>query len=69
MNNVFQGCPLEDTLKWLNSIEENITLARSSARFYICKAKILKSTNDLEEVLKVFEKAVQNCAQVWESFE
>ncbi|XP_056012252.1 cytoskeleton-associated protein 2-like isoform X2 [Ostrea edulis] len=57
------GCPLEDTMKWLNSIEDHITLARSSARFYICKAKILKSTNNLEEVLKVFEKAVQNCAQ------
>lgn len=56
-------------MKWLNSIEDHITLARSSARFYICKAKILKSTNNLEEVLKVFEKAVQNCAQVWESFE
>ncbi|XP_061183864.1 cytoskeleton-associated protein 2-like isoform X2 [Saccostrea echinata] len=57
------GCPLEDTMKWLDSIEENITLASSSARFYICKAKILKSTNNLEEVLHVFETAVKNCAQ------
>lgn len=57
------GCPLEDTMKWLDSIEENIDIAKTSARFYICKAKILKSTNDLEEVLHVFEKAVKNCAQ------
>uniref|UniRef100_K1QG50 Cytoskeleton-associated protein 2 n=1 Tax=Magallana gigas TaxID=29159 RepID=K1QG50_MAGGI len=57
------GCPLEDTMKWLDSIEENIDIAKTSARFYICKARILKSTNDLEEVLHVFEKAVKNCAQ------
>lgn len=60
----FKGCPLEDTMKWLDSIEENIDIAKTSARFYICKARILKSTNDLEEVLHVFEKAVKNCAQV-----
>lgn len=51
-------------MKWLDSIEENIDIAKTSARFYICKARILKSTNDLEEVLRVFEKAVKNCAQV-----
>lgn len=51
-------------MKWLDSIEENINIAKTSARFYICKARILKSTNDLEEVLHVFEKAVKNCAQV-----
>lgn len=51
-------------MKWLDSIEENIDIARSSARFYICKAKILKSTDNLEEVLHVFEKAVKSCAQV-----
>lgn len=51
-------------MKWLDSIEENIDIARSSARFYICKAKILKSTDNLEDVLHVFEKAVKFCAQV-----
>ncbi|XP_062603035.1 cytoskeleton-associated protein 2-like [Saccostrea cucullata] len=63
LRTIFQGCPLEDTMKWLDSIEDNITMASSSARFYICKAKILKSTNNLEEVLQVFEKAVKNSAQ------
>ncbi|KAJ8298037.1 hypothetical protein KUTeg_024568 [Tegillarca granosa] len=57
-----QGLPLEDTLKWLDSLE-NIPIAKQSARFYICKATVLQSINDLEKVLEVFETAVINNAK------
>ncbi|XP_033743476.1 cytoskeleton-associated protein 2-like isoform X2 [Pecten maximus] len=57
------GCPHTDILKWLDSIEQNIPLARKSAIFYICKAQVLQSTADLDSVLKVFEEAVINAAQ------
>ncbi|XP_060065895.1 cytoskeleton-associated protein 2-like [Ylistrum balloti] len=57
------GCPYADILKWLDSIEMNIPLARKSAIFYICKAQVLRSTADLDSVLKVFEEAVINAAQ------
>ncbi|OWF47424.1 serine/arginine repetitive matrix protein 5-like [Mizuhopecten yessoensis] len=57
------GCPYTDILKWLDSIEQNLPLARKSAIFYICKAQVLQSTADLDKVLKVFEEAVIKGAQ------
>lgn len=57
------GCPQTDILKWLDSIEQNIPLAKKSAIFYICKAQVLQCTADLDSVLKVFEQAVINAAQ------
>ena len=60
----FQGCPLKDTLTWLDQIEDNVELASKSAKFYICKAKILQSTADSEQVLQVFESAIRHNAQV-----
>ncbi|KAK3100355.1 hypothetical protein FSP39_018627, partial [Pinctada imbricata] len=57
------GCPLQDTLKWLDQIEENMDMAASSAKFYICKARVLQSSGDTDSVLQVFESAVRNNAQ------
>ncbi|CAG2251126.1 CKAP2 [Mytilus edulis] len=57
------GCPREDILSWLDSIKQNIQLSKTYAKFYICKANVLKGREDLEEVLKVYEEAVINSAQ------
>ncbi|CAC5381863.1 CKAP2 [Mytilus coruscus] len=57
------GCPREDILSWLDSIKQNIQLSKTYAKFYICKANVLKGRENLEEVLKVYEEAVVNSAQ------
>ncbi|XP_071127748.1 cytoskeleton-associated protein 2-like [Mytilus edulis] len=57
------GCPREDILSWLDSIKQNIQLSKTYAKFYICKANVLKGRENLEEVLKVYEEAVINSAQ------
>ncbi|XP_052774880.1 uncharacterized protein LOC128213314 [Mya arenaria] len=57
------GCPSESILSWLKSIEETIPFACSSARFYTCKAAVVKDSLDLDMVLQVFEEATINNAQ------
>ena len=51
-------------MPWLDDIYKNIPLAKISAQFYECKANVIKSTLDLDALLKVFETAMINAAQV-----
>ena len=61
----FQGCPVKDILPWLDEIYRNIPLAKTSAQFYESKARVVKSTLDLDLLLEVFETALINGAQVF----
>lgn len=60
----FQGCPVESIVPWLDDIYKQIPVSHTSARFYTCKANVIKSTLDLDAVLEVFEQATINNAQV-----
>ncbi|KAK3610146.1 hypothetical protein CHS0354_039927 [Potamilus streckersoni] len=63
-NTLFEaGCPYDHTLAWLDSIYDKIPIARYAADYYICKARVLESTGDLDAVLAVFESAIINNAQ------
>ncbi|KAL3880039.1 hypothetical protein ACJMK2_032311 [Sinanodonta woodiana] len=63
-NTLFEaGCPFDHIVAWLNSIYDKIPIARYAAEYYICKARVFKSTGDLDAVLAVFESAIINNAQ------
>ena len=61
---MFQGCPQDAIVPWLDDIYKQIPCARNSARFYTCKANVIKSSLDLDAVLEIFEQATINNAQV-----
>ncbi|XP_060590257.1 cytoskeleton-associated protein 2-like isoform X1 [Ruditapes philippinarum] len=58
------GCPMEAIVPWLDDIYKQIPFAQNSARFYTCKANVIKSSLDLDAVLEIFEQATINNAQV-----
>ncbi|XP_045203451.2 cytoskeleton-associated protein 2-like [Mercenaria mercenaria] len=57
------GCPTESIVPWLDDIYKQVPCSHTSARFYICKAKVIKSSLDLDAVLEIFAQATINNAQ------
>ncbi|KAH3717822.1 cytoskeleton-associated protein 2-like [Dreissena polymorpha] len=57
------GCPPEGIIPWLNDIYQKIPMAKTSARYYVCKATVIKHSLDLDAVLEVFADATINNAQ------
>ena len=62
---LFQGCPVKDIMPWLDDIYKKIPQAKSSAKFYECKANVVKSTLDMDSLLEIFETAYINNVQVF----
>lgn len=55
---------MESIVPWLDDIYKLIPCSRTSARFYTCKARVIKYSLNLDAVLEVFEQATINNAQV-----
>ncbi|KAL4230881.1 Cytoskeleton-associated protein 2 C-terminus [Mactra antiquata] len=57
------GCPAKSIVPWLDDIYTKVPVSKTSARFYSCKANVVKYSLDIDAVLEIFEQATLNNAQ------